>query len=110
MKAAAFQAEEQRKQAAFEAEQQRKTAALGQDVDRKDAQAGIDPTTVKQAAEFIAQTGIQMSPRELAVLSKTLGKSFADTVAAISRMAMQGQGGTQFNQTADFHNNAQRFR
>lgn len=114
IKQAAFQADEQRKQAAFEAEQQRKnmglqseeqrknagmqseeqrkTAAMAQEVDREDALAGLSPELVKQANEFIKAAGVQMSPRELAVLSKALGKPFTDVVTAISRMALQGQG------------------
>jgi hypothetical protein len=109
-KQAAFEADEKRKQAAFELEQQRKNKGLAEEVDREDAVAGIEPTLVKQAGEFLNQAGIQMSPRELAVLSKALGKPFSDTVAAIARMAMAGQGGSQFQQTADFHQGVPRFR
>ena len=89
----AFQAEEKRKQAAFEMEQQRKNQGLSQEVDREDATAGLEPTLVKQAGEFLAQAGIQMSPRELAVLSKALGRPFSETVQAIARLSMGGQGG-----------------
>lgn len=114
MKQAAFAAEEARKQAAFEAEQRRqdmavqidsqrkeldtqneqrrKNVVMAQEVDRADALAGISPEMVKQADTFIQAAGLSMSPRELALLAKTLGVSFSDTVAAISRMAMAGQG------------------
>lgn len=92
-KDAAFQREEQRKQAAFDAEQQRKNAALANEVDREDALAGIEPSLVQQAAQFIQSNGLTMSPRELALLAKTLGRPFNEVVQAISRMQMQGQGG-----------------
>lgn len=107
--AAAFQADQQRKDAAFQADQARKDAALAAKVDREDALEGLSPQLVKQAEEFISKTGLTMSPRELAVLSKALGKPFTDVVAALSRMMMAGQGGSQFQQTADFHQNAPRF-
>ena len=106
---AEFQAAERRKDAAFQAAEGRKNAALAAKVDREDALAGLSPELVKQAEEFIGQTGLQMSPRELAVLSKALGKSFTDVVAAISRMLAGGQGGSQFGQTADFHQGSPRF-
>ena len=92
MKQAAFDAEEARKQAAFEAEQSRKTAGLAAEVDREDAVAGISPELVKQANEFLKSTGLQMSPRELAVMSKALGKPFAEVVQAVSRLMMAGSG------------------
>lgn len=91
--------------AAFQADQQRKDQALAAKVDREDAMAGLSPQLVKQAEDFIAQTGVAMSPRELAVLSKAFGKPFTDVVAALSRMVMAGQGGgpapiaTNFNTT-----------
>ena len=91
-KQVAFDAEEKRKQAAFEAEQQRKNVGLAQDVDREDATAGIEPTLVKQAGEFLQAAGLQMSPRELAVLSKALGKPFSEVVQSVARMSMGGQG------------------
>ena len=103
-KQAAFDAEEKRKQMAFDAEQQRKNAGsqseeqrknvvMSQDVDREDALAGVSPELVKQANEFIKTAGLQMSPRELALLAKTLGQPFSQVVQAISRMSMAGQGG-----------------
>jgi hypothetical protein len=70
----------------------------------------LSPQLVKQAEEFIAQTGVQMSPRELAVLSKALGKPFTEVVTSISRMLMQGQGGSQFSQAAEFHAGNPRFK
>lgn len=105
----AFQNEERRKQLAFDADQARKNQALAQEVDREDAKEGISPTLVKQAAVFIEQTGIQMSPRELAVMSKALGKPFNEVVAAVARLTMQGQGGSQFQQTAEVAGNNPRF-
>lgn len=104
-----FARKQQMKDAAFQADQARKDAAVVADVDRRDALAGLSPQLVKQAEEFIAQTGVQMSPRELAVLSKALGKPFTDVVSALSRMLMQGQGGSQFSQTADLHGGGPRF-
>jgi hypothetical protein len=103
-KQAAFDAEEKRKQAAFDAEQQRKNmgtqseeqrknVVTAQEVDREDALAGISPALVKQANEFIQAAGLQMSPRELAILAKTLGRPFSEVVQAVSRMQMAGQGG-----------------
>lgn len=110
MKMAAFEQDQKMKDIAFQKEQERKNAALAADAEREDALSGLSPALVKQADEFVKQTGIQMSPRELAVLSKTLGKSFAETVAAISRMAMAGQGGSQFQQATDFHTQEPRFK
>ncbi len=92
-KNAAFQGEEQRKQAAFEAEQARKDQQLAISADREDALAGIEPSLVKQAGEFLKASGIQMSPRELAVMAKALGQPFSAVVQAISRLSMQNQGG-----------------
>jgi hypothetical protein len=92
MKQAAFQAEEQRKQSAFEAEQARKNSGLAAEVDREDAKSGISPELIKQADEFLKQTGLQMSPRELAVMSKALGRPFAEVVQAVSRLMMGGSG------------------
>ena len=108
--AAKFQQDQAMKDAAFQADEKRKNAGLAAEVDRKDALAGLSPELVKQAEAFIAQTGVQMSARELAVLSKTLGLDFAKTVAAVSRMLMGGQGGTQFQQTEDFAAGGPRFK
>ena len=98
---AEFQKKQQLKDAAFQADQQRKDAATAADVDRKDALAGLSPQLIKSAEEFIAKTGLTMSPRELAVLSKALGKPFTDVVTALSRMMMGGQGGSQFKQAVE---------
>ena len=105
-----FQADQQRRDAAFQAEQQRKNAGLAADVDRKDALEGLSPQMVKQAEEFVQSNNLQMSARELAVLSKALGKPFTDVVASLSKMMMQGQGGSQFSQTEDFNSTAPNFR
>jgi hypothetical protein len=106
----AFQAAEARKDAAFQAAEARKQAQAAAAVDRKDALEGLDPQLVKQAQEYIDQAGLQMSARELALLSKTFGKPFNEIVEALSRMMMQGQGGSQFPQTAEMQTNAARFR
>jgi hypothetical protein len=98
---AEFQKKQQMKDAAFQADQQRKDAATAADVDRKDALAGLSPQLIKSAEEFIAKTGLTMSPRELAVLSKALGKPFTDVITALSRMMMGGQGGSQFKQAVE---------
>lgn len=100
---AEFMVDQQRKDAAFAQDQQRKDAAAMAEVDRKDAMAGLSPTLVKQAGEFIAKTGVQMSPRELALLSKVTGQPFADVVARVARLLMAGQGGSQFQQTEAFN-------
>ena len=100
----------QRKDAAFQTEQQRKNAALGAQVDREDALAGMSPGAVKKAQEFIVQNKLQMSPRELAALSKALALPFEKVVEALSRMMMGGQGGSQFPQATDFEQNPARFR
>lgn len=89
---AAFAAEQDRKDAAFQADQARKDEAASAAVDRKDAMEGISPAMVKQASEFIAQTGIQMSPRMLALLSRETGMPFIETLKLVSQMMMQGQG------------------
>jgi len=104
------QQEQQLKDAAFQRDQQRKDMAMAADVDRKDALSGLSPQMVKQADEFIKQTGAQMSPRELAVLSKALGLPFQAVVEAVSRMLMGGQGGSQFPQTAEMVNREPRFQ
>lgn len=107
--AAKFQQDQAMKDAAFQADEKRKNVGLAAEVDRKDALAGLSPQLVKQAEEFIAQTGVKMSARELAVLSKTLGKNFADTVAAVARMLMAGQGGSQTQTVEDFAAGGPRF-
>ena len=89
---AEFAAKEQRKNQSFELDQQRKNAALAADVDRKDAMEGLSPALVKSASQFIAETGIQMSPRELALLAKVTGKPFIEVVSEVSRMLSGGQG------------------
>lgn len=89
----AFMNEEQRKQAAFDAEQARKNQQLASETDREDALAGIEPSLVQQAGEFLKASGLQMSPRELAVMAKALGMPFSQVVQAVSRMQMAGQGG-----------------
>ena len=109
-KDAAFQQTQQQKDAAFQNDQARKDASAAATVDRQDALEGLSPTLVKQAQEFITQTGVQMSPRELAMLSKALGKPFTDVVAAVSRLMMQGSGGSQFPQAAELHANNPRFK
>lgn len=106
---AEFQKKQQLKDAAFQADQQRKDAATAADVDRKDALAGLSPQLIKSAEEFIAKTGLTMSPRELAVLSKALGKPFTDVITALSRMMMGGQGGGQAQMAMDMNQNAPRF-
>jgi hypothetical protein len=108
--AAQMQAEQQIKEAAFAADQDRKNRALAADVDRRDALAGLEPQLVRQAEEFIQQAGVQMSPRELAVLSKALGKPFTEVVTAVSRMMMEGQGGSQFPQATEFHSQDPRYK
>lgn len=108
-KDAAFQAEEQRKNLAVQGEQQRKNQMTAGEADRQDALAGISPQMIKQAEMFIAETGVSMSARELAVMSKTLGKPFNAVVAAVSRLMLQDQGGSQFPQTAEFVNKDPRF-
>ena len=89
---AEFKQKLQHKDAEFQSEQQRKNAELAANVDREDALSGISPDMVKQAQEFITNSGVQMSPRELAVLSKALGAPFDKVIQAISRMQMGGQG------------------
>lgn len=90
-----FMHAQQLKDAGHQAEQKRKDTAAMEDADRKDALAGISPALVKQASEFIAKTGVGMSPRELAMLAKVTGKDFQTIVAELSRMLMAGQGGSQ---------------
>ena len=104
-----FQHQQQLKDAAFQAEQQRKNASTVAQVDREDALQGLDPKLVKSAQEFITQTGLPMSARELAVLSKALGTPFAKVVEALSRMQMSGQGGSQMPQLENFAHNPARF-
>jgi|GEM_PF-436847 len=105
----ALQATIRREDAKFQASEGRKNQALAIDTDRDDALAGLSPALVKQAGQFISAAGLNMSPRELAVLSKTLGRDFSEVVAAVSRMSMQGQGGGQTVRTAEFVNRDTRF-
>lgn len=100
-----FEQGQQQRQQAFEAEQARRDQGLAAKVDREDALQGLSPALVKEAQQFIVQTGLTMSPRELAVLSKALGAPFAKVVEALSLMQMAGQGGSQFEQTDAFINN-----
>jgi len=107
--AAKFQADQQIKDAAFQAEQRRKDAALAANVDRQDALAGLSPQLIKQADEFVKSSGLQMSPRELAVLSKSLGKPFEEVIQALSRMQMGGQGAGPVPVVTGFQNGDPRF-
>ena len=104
-----FQEEQKLKDAAFQADQQRKGQALAAQVDREDALAGLSPQLVKQADEFVKANNLQMSPRELAVLSKALGKPFDEVIQAISRMQMGGQGAGPVPVVTGFNNRDPRF-
>lgn len=104
-----FQQDQKLKDAAFQAEQQRKDQALAANVDREDALAGLSPQLVKQADEFVKANNLQMSPRELAVLSKALGKPFDEVIQAISRMQMGGQGAGPVPVVTGFNNRDPRF-
>jgi hypothetical protein len=110
LRAQQAQLQEERKNQSFALDQQRKDRALAADIDRKDAMQGLSPQLVKQAEEFITETGVPMSPRELAVLAKALGKPFAEVVQSLSRMMQGGQGGSQFAQTTEFANKEGRYR
>lgn len=105
-----FQADQTVKAAAFQEDQRRKDAAVAAEVDRRDALAGLSPTLVKQATDFVEQNKLQMSPRELAVLSKSLGMPFDQVVQAVSRMMSGGQGGSQFEQTTGMVNKEPNFQ
>jgi hypothetical protein len=107
---AQFQMDQQRKDAAFKMDQQRKDQAAMADVDRKDAMAGLSPQLVKDATQFVTETGVQMSPRELALLSKVLGLPFQKVVSELARILSGGQGGSQFQQTENFVNRRNEFR
>lgn len=104
-----FQQDQKLKDAAFQADQQRKGQALAAQVDREDALAGLSPQLVKQADEFVKANGLQMSPRELAVLSKALGKPFNEVIQAISRMQMGGQGAGPVPVVSGFNNRDSRY-
>lgn len=104
-----FQADQQIKTAGFQADQQRKDAALAAEVDRKDALAGLSPQLIKQADDFVKANNLQVSPRELAVLSKSLGKPFAEVIQAVSRMQMGGQGAGPVPVVTGFQNRDPRF-
>ena len=106
---AEFKQKLQHKDAEFQSEQQRKNAELAANVDREDALSGISPDMVKQAQEFITNSGVQMSPRELAVLSKALGAPFDKVIQAISRMQMGGQGAGPVPIVTNFEQNPARF-
>ena len=110
MKAALHQQTQQQKDEAFQKDQARKDAALAAQVDRQDALEGVSPTLVKQAQEFISQQNLQMSPRELAVMSKALGAPFAKVVEALSRMQQGGQGAGPIPILTDFSHNPARYR
>lgn len=104
-----FREEQKLKDAAFQADQQRKGQALAAQVDREDALAGLSPQLVKQADEFVKANNLQISPRELAVLSKALGKPFDEVVQAISRMMSGGQGAGPIPVVAGFNSNDPRY-
>ena len=106
---AEFKQKLQHKNEEFQSEQQRKNAELAANVDREDALSGISPNMVKQAQEFITNSGVQMSPRELAVLSKALGAPFDKVIQAISRMQMGGQGAGPVPIVTNFEQNPARF-
>ena len=83
-----------RKDAAAAAAEHRKDAALHAQIDREDAKAGLDPATVKGAQQYLVQRGLdqKITPRQLAITSRALGKSFDDVVKAIMFMEKEGQG------------------
>ena len=105
-----FQEDQKLRDAAFQASEARKNAAMAAEVDRKDSLAGLSPELVKQAGEYVQTNGLQMSPRELAVLSKSLGKPFDEVVQAISRMMQGGQGGGPVPVVTGFQNRDPRFQ
>ena len=98
-------AEIKRKDAAAAAEQRRKDITLHAQVDRDDAKAGLDPATVKGAQQYLAQRGLdrKITPRQLAVVSRALGRSFDQVIQGIMFMEKGGQGGpatqTRFDTT-----------
>jgi len=87
-------AKQQRDDAAAAAAEHRKDAALHAQVDREDALGGLDPASVKEAQGYLAKLGLDqmISPRQLSVVSRALGKSFDDTVRMIMAINSGGQG------------------
>jgi hypothetical protein len=63
-------------------------------IEREDAKAGLDPATVKAAGAFLAERGMQgaMTPRQLAVTSRALGRPFSDIVRMVMMFQSGGQG------------------
>lgn len=75
--------------------ERRKDLALHAEMDRKDAAAGLDPATVKGAQQYLAQRGLDqmVTPRQLAVVSRALGRPFDQVIQGIMFIRSGGQGG-----------------
>ncbi len=88
-------ADQQRQDEAAARKEERENLKVQSQIDREDAKAGIDPATVKKAQEYLAQRGLDraITPRQLAVVSRTLGKSFDDVVRVLMAFGRGGQGG-----------------
>lgn len=88
-------AEQRRKDAAFVKDQQREDIALRADIERDDAVEGLDPGRVKLAERFLGERGMlpgPVTPRQLSVVSHTLGRDFEQTIRLLMDMAAAGQG------------------
>lgn len=92
----ATQKDQERKDIEFQNEQRRRDAEIAAEIERDDFVSDtvekIDPELLKQAKEYVQATGLQVSPKKLAIASQTLGKPFADVVKALAIMQMGGQG------------------
>lgn len=88
------ESEQARKDQASQKDEERKDMKIAADIDRQDAMAGIDPATVKGAQDYLSQRGLDraITPRQLAVVSRALGRSFDDTVRLIMASGAGGQG------------------
>lgn len=58
------------------------------------------PIEIRKASAFLQARRKNISPRDFAAASAELGKSFAETLALITKLMAAGQGQGDFPQTA----------